>query len=208
MRSSMKNRFFDWLHIRFAVSTEIDGLWIGAFTSRQDAEILQKVGEALQLIKTYDPYRYARVLKECNRILVVLLPGSAGLYRTDIRICMLDARYVLSYPLERLAAVIVHEATHGRLLRLNVGYSEEMRHRVEKVCARQELAFALKVPNGDDVRKSVALRSSMPATSWSDEAFKERRRKGEIATIRYAGIPDWLSQPLLAFRDRLSGRHS
>jgi hypothetical protein len=83
-----------------------------------------------------------------------------------------------------------------------------MRHRVEKVCARQELAFALKVPNGDDVRKSVALRSSMPATSWSDEAFKERRRKGEIATIRYAGIPDWLSQPLLAFRDRLSGRHS
>jgi hypothetical protein len=208
MHSSLKQRFGDWIHFRFAVRTRIDGLWVGVFLGKQDAEILEKVGEALRLIKSYDPYRYERVVRECNRILVLLLRGNVGQYRADIRACLLDARYVRAYSMERLAAVIVHEATHGRLLRLNVGYSEEMRARVEKVCARQELAFALKIPNGDEVRKSVALRMSMPDTSWSNEALKERRRKGEVAAIRYAGIPDWLSQPLLAFRDRVSGRHS
>jgi hypothetical protein len=192
MRAATRQRLFDWIFVRFSRSTRIDGLWVGVFDGRQDAEILEKVGEALKLIETYDSYRYARVLKECDRLLVRLLEGNVGQFRADARTCEIDTRYVLSYSPERLASLIVHESTHGRLLRLKIGYTEELRHRVERACVRQELAFATKLPNGEDLRKTLTSKLSWPATTWTDEAFRKRHRDGSIGLFRHVGVPDWL----------------
>jgi hypothetical protein len=190
-------RVFEWILIRFSRNTHIDGLWVGAFEGKRDAELSEKVGQALRLIKAYDPRRYARVLKGLDRVLVGLIPGNIAQFRTDTRTCEIDARFVFSYSPEKLATVIVHESTHGKLRQLNIGYSEAMRDRVEKVCVRQEFAFASKLPNAEEMRKALESERLRPATEWTDEAFRKRHREGKIGLFRHVGLPAWLIKTMM-----------
>jgi hypothetical protein len=198
---SRTRRFFDGLFIRLSRNTKFDGLWIGVFSEDRDNELPRRVSEALQLIKTYDPYRYRRVLREIDRILVCLLPDNAAAFVPELRRCLVDPRYIRSCSPEFLASAIVHEATHGALIRRNIGYSEELRHRVEKVCMRQELAFARKIPHGQELRQTIERSLERAPEFWADEVVSKRTRKGEVEMARYAGIPNWLVTALLNFRD-------
>ena len=73
---------------------------------------------------------------------------------------------------ELIASVIVHEATHARLMRCGIGYEEELRARVEKVCLRRELAFAAKLPNGEQIRAQTDPELGyLPPSYWTNEAF-------------------------------------
>jgi hypothetical protein len=207
MHSSIIQRFFDWLFIRFSRSTRFDGLWVGVFNGDHDKEILRRVSDALQLIKTYDPYRYRRVLKEIGYLWVSLLPGAAAVFEIRLRRCVMDPPIVLSYSPERLASVIVHEATHGRLIRHNIGYPQELRRRVERVCMRQELAFAQKIPDGEALRPGIEHRLTLAPDFWTDEASKDRRREGLFAAAHHAGMPEWLVEALLSFRKKIAGDH-
>ena len=60
---------------------------------------------------------------------------------------MLDERFVTNpeTTIERIASVIVHEATHARMERCGIGYAEDQRARIETVCFRRELAFAVRL---------------------------------------------------------------
>jgi hypothetical protein len=204
--SSTTKRFFDSLLIRLSRSTRVDGLWVGVSSGEErGTEILRRLGEALLLIKTYDPYRYKRVLKETERLWVHLLPGYWAVWLPALRRCVVDPRFILSSSPEVVASAIVHEATHGKLSRRNVGYSEELRHRVEKACMRQELAFASKIPSGDKLRQEIERRFALAPDFWADEASRKRREVDEIAMARHAGIPDWLTKALLSFRRKMRG---
>jgi len=51
--------------LRTSASRHIDGLWIGSFDIAVEVEQhLRRVEEALNLIKTYDPLRYARLIRD------------------------------------------------------------------------------------------------------------------------------------------------
>ena len=113
-----------------------------------------RVEAALRLIKTYDRIRYDRLIRDLDRIWVKVLPASIASFNHSLNACQLDERFVLaekSSP-ELIASVIVHEATHARLMRCGIGYDAALRVRVEKVCLRRELAFAAKLPNGEQIR--------------------------------------------------------
>ena len=153
---SAVRRLFDWVAIRLSDSVRIDGLWVGVFTEKDHVELLSKLRDALLLIRTYDPYRYKRVLKEMDRLWVTLLPGDQAVWRHAERCCVIDPRHVRSASTELIAATIVHEATHGTLIRRGVGYPEDLRDRVEQVCRRQELVFASKVPKAKSCGNSSA----------------------------------------------------
>jgi hypothetical protein len=201
--STATQRFFDQLLLRLSRKTYIDGVWVGVFSEgrKKEIEILRRVGEALHLIKRYDKYRYKRVLQEIERIWVHLLPYGGAVFARGLKRCLIDPRFVLASSPTILASAIVHEATHGRLMRYNIGYEEQIRSRVEKICMRQELRFALKVPDGEELQQTVKDRLELPPESWSDEAFAEAYRTGEHEIVHVAGIPEWLERALLRFRD-------
>ena len=187
--------------LRFSVSTTVDGLWIGAFDTKKEAEpLLRRVSDALQLIKTYDPLRYRRVLNELERIWVSLLPGAIACFVARRKSCDIDSRYVLSYTLEELASVIVHEATHGVLRRRHIGYDEPLRERVERACVRQQLVFARKLPHGEAAQETAERALAYPPEIWADSAFRDRYREGMLSMGRHIGVPLWLVRAMLNLR--------
>jgi hypothetical protein len=188
---------------------EIDGLWIGSWLGKDKDAEFRRVAEALGLIKTYDRPRYNRLIRDLKRIWVVPLPGHAGSFSHAIGCCKLDPRIVLAEPPEVIASVIVHEATHARLFQCGIGYEEAKRARVEAVCARRELAFAAKLPNGERVREYAvrALESCTHPERWTDASLFERRLGAGAEAVRYAGLPEWPVRVLVtlhAARQRIS----
>ena len=162
--------------------------------------ILRRVEEALHLIKVNDRLRYDRLLRDLERVWVRMVPGGLGRFTESLHACELDRRFVLAETssADLIAATIVHEAAHARLLRCGIAYEEELRPRVEAVCLRRELAFAAKLPNGEQVRE-LAERTLALCTSqdhWADAAFDERN----VAELRNLGTPEWLVRILLGLR--------
>lgn len=191
------------LLMRIADTRQIDGLWVGAIGDKDEADVIAKVEEALALIKLYDPVRYRRVQRHLKRIFICLLFGPQGSFVPDGKRCDLDIRYVRKAAPEFIASTIVHEATHAHPCMIKIGYREDIRHRVEAVCMRQQLAFAGKLPDGQAVRADVEARLEYygDPSVWSKDAMWQRRLDAEQATLKAAGIPDWISKPLVAFRN-------
>jgi hypothetical protein len=197
--------------LRWSVGRRTDGLWIGSFES-DPAPSLQRLEEALNLIKTYDPLRYKRVIRDLERIWVTVIAGGLAHFDQSIWACVLDPRHVCNEENspERIASSIVHEATHARLCRCGIEYEgEELRARVEAACFRRERAFAAKLPNGEEMRERIDryLEYYGNREHWTNEALRRRHEEGIIKTIRYLGFPDWLPklfQPIRSLRMKLS----
>ncbi|OBQ83595.1 hypothetical protein [Mesorhizobium sp. WSM3873] len=180
------DRLFFWI----SPGIEFEGLRIGALDGDSSSEVFRRVKDAIQLIKTYDVVRFRMVVREIARIWIRLLPGHSAAYRQDKKMCLLDRRFVLSSQPEFIASAIIHEATHGRLIRWKIGYTEDVRHRVEMACVRRELAFAGKMPNAETlVAQTKAILEYGPEV-FSNEAMTERSFAGEIEAARGEGIPD------------------
>jgi len=194
MAPTVKPKVSDRLLLRMSVNRKIDGLWVGTVES---GPILCRVEESLQLIKIHDRRRYDRLLRDLDRVWVRLLPGDVACFNAALWACELDTRFVLQQSPEFIAAAIVHEATHARLWRSGVTYDESSRHRIETICARQELAFAAKLPNGEKVREWAEAALSQPP-ALTDMAFGERFQTGSIEALGYRRVPQWLVRTLLA----------
>src|SRR5580658_1883783 len=193
-------RLSDRIMLRFSRSRYLDGLWIGTWETEAEP-ILQRIEQALQLIKRNDHIRYDRLLRDLQRVWVLLLPSSAASFEYRIYTCEIDTRYCLSETTtpELLAAAIVHEATHARLWRRGIRYEEAQRPRIEEICLRREIAFAAKLPNGEAVRDQAERTLALCATGdyWTSAAFRERYIEGGVELLRYMGVPGWLA---LVFR--------
>jgi hypothetical protein len=172
----------------------IDGLWVGTYYGSNAEKVLRRVEEALALIKSCDPLRYRRILRDLDRVWVNLLPGGLAQFKNSIRACEIDERFVLadtSSP-EMIAAAIVHEAAHARLWQCGISYDESIRDRVESICVRRELAFAKLLPNGQQVVEWAEACLATPSAAWTDTAFRERNLQGSIEVLRHLGTPRWL----------------
>jgi hypothetical protein len=194
---------FDRILLWRSTRRYIDGLWVGTF-ERKPKRILQRVKAALALIKTYDRPRYDRIVRDLDRVWVRLVPHGIGCYKAAINTCELDPRFVLaqtSTP-EVIAAAIVHEATHARLMRCGIGYEEGLRARVEAVCFRREIAFAARLPNGAEVRERAqrSLEFYSADELWTDAALAERHLEGALAALRHLGMPEWLVRTMPTLR--------
>jgi hypothetical protein len=202
----------------------VEGLWVGTGERKADTELVwRRVEGALALIKTYDRYRYARLLRDLERVWVrVSAYGFLGCHNASINACELDTRYVLAETssLETIASTIVHEATHARLWRCGIDYEESLRARVEAVCLRREIAFAAKLPNGQEARERAEHMLEWCASDdpWSDAALRERHLEGAMEAMRYLGMPAWfirtlpplraLTRPIRALRRRWRNRRA
>jgi hypothetical protein len=195
-------KLIDRLALRLSTHKHVDALWVGTSENKPEP-VLRRVEEALDLIKTYDRMRYERLTRDLERVWVRLLPDRLGSFNGSLNACELDVRFVLagSSTTDVIASTIVHEATHARLHRCGVGYEEALRARVEAICLRREIAFAAKLPNGEQVREQAkrTLELCSDPDYWTDGAFDERFAEGSVETAEQVGIPLWLIPLCLPF---------
>ena len=181
-------RAIDYFIIKSSPNESVDGLWIGCFSSRRESvQSLAQVRAALYLIKTYDPYRYKRVLARFDKILVLDIPAR-GQFIEDLRRCVLNRDFATTATVEEVASTIVHEATHGELMRRGIGYGAEIRQRVEDICTRQELAFAAKIPSFEKLVERAEMKLALPSATWSDDMTRQRT----MQWLSEGGIPSWI----------------
>jgi hypothetical protein len=194
-------RLADRIMLRLSTAEHVDGLWIGAFD--QPTPMLHRLREALQLIKTYDPFRYARLTRDLKRVWVCDSPSPIGCFNCRLDACQLNGRFVLASTTtpELLASVLVHEGTHARLWSYGIGYDEALRPRVEAICVRRQLAFAKKLPNGQQSREWAreTLTACDPA-NLSNASFSKRNYDWYIEEAHRLGIPDRVLRAVLALR--------
>lgn len=187
---------------RFYKQAVVDGLWVGA----GDHVALGNVLAALALIKTCEPNRYSRLTKDLKGILVDILPGAIGQYNPSEDFCDLDERFVASAMPDKIAAVIIHEATHARLWHRGIRYEESVRARVEHACIRRERHFASKLPDALSVVHGYDHRlAAIDADFCSDKSWNRRNARGATIALRHLGAPHWLIAFVVKMR-RAQGR--
>jgi hypothetical protein len=194
--ASEKPALMDRVGVWMSTAREVDGLWVGASTN-QDESVLQRVEDALQLMKQQGPLHYSRVIRSLDRIWINLAAGTRGYYSRQLNACVLDERFVLDEQTtpDRIASVIVHEATHAVLDRRGIAYNEPQRHRIEAICLRRQLHFVSGLAGCEAEKESV--RASLEYYSnnsefFSDTNMQQRFHDGSIETLRWLGVPNWL----------------
>lgn len=190
-----KPPFIDRLFVRFSRSRTIDGLWVGTSESKPHPA-LQRVLEALALIKRHDALHYSRVIGRLDRVWVHLIPSAQAHYDQPLNACVLDERYVLDETMStaRIASTIVHEATHARLEGRGILYYEKDRYRIEAVCLRRELNFLAGLPDAEPLREQVAHSIEWCASDreyLSNSKFQQREEQGQIETLHHLNVPNW-----------------
>jgi hypothetical protein len=179
----------------------VDGLWIGTFEA-DHGPVLERVDEALRLLKKHDVHRYNRIRRDLSRIWVRLLTDGQGCFNAALRACELNTRFVLdnrTSPKE-IAATIVHEGTHARIDQCGVPYQRELRHRIEVACFRQEVAFSSRLPDGAGIRERAERWIAAPQELWSDVALEQQYVDGALSTLRHLGVPNWALRILRRLR--------
>jgi hypothetical protein len=115
--------------------------------AQDDILFRSAVPAALQLIKELDSRRYRRVQRYIKWIVNCPLPYGGGQYHYPTRTCRLDfekTEYEADpeYVAAATASTLVHEATHGFLRARSIGYSAQLRSRVERCCVRDRTGFS------------------------------------------------------------------
>jgi len=199
LRVHALRNLFSWLMgLRYAARWrrltigEHDGVRIADDSFRKDLQpaFLREITQALRLVAHRDPRRYQRIRKHLSFIVNRELDGLAARYVRWPSACQVDFDKVRFQESPRLtasllAAVLVHEATHGRLaLRWGVagGLPRETKFRIERICLLEETRFAKRVdPRLGEVFERVTFRSER-WRSW----YRERERRTEWQ--RFTGI--------------------
>ena len=120
-----------------------------------------KIGRALELIASADPKRFARIERDLRGF--ALVANGGDVYDDDLRLYVVHLPALVSRSVEEVAMAIVHEATHARLHRAEVRWTEARASRIEHVCVGQEVAFAERLPGAIEL---VRLASEKLQRRW------------------------------------------
>ena len=192
-------RLFDWLELKVSNKLTFDGLLIV-----HDKEADQIV-EALRLIRRFDPVRYNRLRRDVSRIWVRVIPVGMANFERSTWTCNVDPRAMKNQLAEAIAGWIVHEAAHARLFRAGIGYREDLRDRVERICIGRELAFAAKLPDGRQPReRAEAALNACP--DFSNAAMSERGYTGVHDALLHLGAPAWIATSVISLGRWLHAR--
>lgn len=179
-----------------ASSRPVDGLWLSCYRETNAEPALARVEQALDIIKLHDPIRYRRVIRDLEHIWIRIIVGSWAEFDESLPGCKLDERFVLAETTspELIAAVIVHEAAHARIARCGIRYEESLRPRIEAICVRREIAFAAKLPDGQQAREHAdgMLSLCADASYWTNAAFGDRYVEEAKKALEYVGTPNVL----------------
>jgi hypothetical protein len=152
------------------------------------------VRDALDMIVKVDPRRFRMVRRYLDSIISARLAGHLGEYTPCFRACRVDVeRHGLQWGGEarpwcvaRLAATLIHEATHGRISEAGFAYTEETRAMIERLCWTEGRRFAERLcRQRPEFTHSVV--SAFHVYYWSrawHSTWWERVRQAHRATMR------------------------
>jgi hypothetical protein len=100
-----------------------------------------KVEQAIEVVKQYDPEKYTLLIENCEHISYSLLPFSTTESGTTI---LISQKEILKGNINDIAAILVHESLHLYLLRnqIKMAFNEE-----EILCYTYEIELLFKIPN-------------------------------------------------------------
>ncbi|MCY7379946.1 MAG: hypothetical protein LH467_11515 [Gemmatimonadaceae bacterium] len=166
----------------------VRGFPVTVENTRPDIEtsaVVRRLDEALALIATCQPWRFAHLVRDVERFWIVRYP-CRGAYFPDTRTCMTELTFLARTDITAapVASSILHEGMHARVHAMGVSpVDRDMAHE-ERICRRAELAFGLSLPL--DLGRPVIERAEAslrlgdaevaPAIDWSEA----RRRQDEV----------------------------
>lgn len=162
--------------LRLQRSSEIARFEGIVLADTQDSPLFRKtVPSALQLIKDLDSRRFRRLQRHVLWIVNCPLPYGGGEYHYPTRTCRLDFEKPAiepepEYAAAAVASTLVPEATHGLLRARGIGYSKQLRSRVEQCCVKEQHRFLARLAtNRPDIAKSLhyEFTESRWHRSWS-----------------------------------------
>jgi hypothetical protein len=166
-----------------SVRREVRGIPVRVFNTRRDidtAQVLERLGQALDLIATHAPRQFRRLQQDLAGILVRRFPCRGAFFHQE-RECLVELTFTVNprHTLAEIAASILHEATHARVARMCRTLPQEQRAREERLCRKAELEFGQSLPDGPGKqivveRARFALGMSdaevAPAVDWAEGA--------------------------------------
>jgi len=161
---------------------EVRGFRVVVKNNRADIateDVLERLGEALDLIARYQPWRLAHLRRDVTEFWVIRY-ACRGAFFPGERACMteltfLNRRDITAAP---VASSIVHEGIHARVHGMGVSPESRDLAREERLCRRAELEFGQALP--PDLGGPVVARATesllladedvAPAIDWPEAA--------------------------------------
>jgi hypothetical protein len=151
----------------------------------ETAAVLRRLDEALGLIETFQPWRFAHLARDVERFWIVRYP-CRGAFFSDTRTCMTELTFLARTDITAapVASSILHEGMHARVNAMGVSpVDRDMAHE-ERICRRAELAFGYALPPAlghpvvERAEASLQLGDAdvAPAIDWAEA----QRRQDEV----------------------------
>jgi hypothetical protein len=176
-------------------SRTIRGVPVTVMNTRPDIEtarVFERLDGALGVIERYQPHRLRRFRHDVNGIIVKRFACRAAFFG-DTRQCLIELTFAGEghFSDAQVAASIVHEGVHARLLTMGLSGRPECHAREERLCRKAELELGLAVPDGQavieravasltlddlDVAPDVDWRVAEQRVADADAAAAARRR--------------------------------
>jgi hypothetical protein len=148
-------------------------------------DVVDRLGEALDLIARHQPWRLRHLQRDVDCLLVIRFP-CRGAWFPEHRACMAELTFLARRDITAapVAASIIHEGMHARVDAMGVSRASRDRAKEERLCRRAELAFGRSLPGeiGAPVVQR-ALESLMledgavaPVIDWAEA----QRRQDEV----------------------------
>ena len=173
----------------------IRGVAVTVHNTRPDIDterVYQKLDGALGVIERYQPHRLRRFRRDVRGIIVKRFACRAAFFGTT-RECLIELTFAGEgkFSDAQVAASIVHEGVHARLLTMGLSGHPGCEAREERLCRKAELELGLAVPDGKavieralstltladiDVAPNVDWRVAEQRIAEADAAAAERRR--------------------------------
>ena len=176
----------------------IRGVLVTVVNTRPDIEtgrVFQKLDGALGVIERYQPHRLRRFRRDVRGIIVRRFACRAAFFG-ETRECLIELTFAGEgrFSDAQVAASIVHEGVHARLLTMGLAGHPGCEAREERLCRKAELELGLAVPDGqavveralasltlDDVEVAPNVDWRIAAQRVADaDAAAAARRRGEI----------------------------
>jgi len=176
-------------------SRTIRGVLVTVVNTRPDIDterVFQKLDGALGVIERYQPHRLRRFRRDVSGIIVKRFACRAAFFG-DTRQCLIELTFAGEgkFSDAQVAASIVHEGVHARLLTMGLSGHPGCQAREERLCRKAELDLGLAVPDGEavveralaslsledmDVAPNVDWRVAEQRIAEADAAAAARRR--------------------------------
>lgn len=133
----------------------IRGVRVSVSNTRADIEtrrVFDRLDGALGVIERYQPHRLRRFRRDVAGIVVKRFPCRAAFFG-DTRLCLIELTFAGGgqFSDAQVAASIVHEGVHARLLTMGISGHPGCEAREERLCRQAELELGLAVPDGQPV---------------------------------------------------------